>query len=117
VEQVIRLSAAALVLVAFAAAPTAAADPQDLEPGCGEGQMADPGACTPEPVDIEPGNDLFGSPDLIPGAFPGANPNLPPGPTPKNFPVVVPLGVTPFNVPSNLPLGPTPPSGFPFPGA
>lgn len=101
---------AALAFVSFAAAPTAAADPNDLVPAC-EGQVAAPGECTPDPVANIPGGF-----DFIPGAFPGANPNLPPGPTPRNFPVVLGLGVTPFNVPSNLPLGPTPPSGFPFPG-
>lgn len=98
----------ALVFVWLAAAPAAAADPQILVPGCGEG-AAQPGECTPEPVDTS-GAGHF----LTPGAFPGANPNLPLGPTPRNFPVVIGLGVTPFNVPSNLPLGPTPP-GSPFP--
>ena len=108
-------SLAALVVVSFIAAPTAAADPADLVPGCSEGQVAAPGACAPVVEDTITGGPLGAFPG-IPGAFPGANPNLPPGPTPRNFPVVLGLGVTPFNVPSNLPLGPTPPSGFPFPG-
>lgn len=115
----------ALALVAFAAAPAAAADPEILIPGCGEG-----GQCPPEAIDTEAAPDgieaegdgpqggvLNAFPGgLIPGAFPGANPGLPPGLTPRNFPVVLPLGLTPFDVPINLPLGPTPPAGFPFPG-
>ena len=102
---------AALGVVSLTAAPVAAADPADLVPGCSEGQVAAPGACAPEPEDTLPAEPLDAA-AAIPGAFPGANPNLPPGPTPRNFPVVIGLGVTPFNVPSNLPLGPTPPSGF-----
>ncbi len=104
----IRLAATGLTLVAFTAAPAAAADPQDLVPGCG-GQVAVPGECAPAP-------DLVGAEAILltPGAFPGANPNIPPGPLPLNFPVVLPLGVTPFNIPPNLPLGPTPPTRFPF---
>jgi len=104
---VIRLLATGLAVAAFTAAP-AAADPQDLVPGC-SGQVAVPGECVPAPE--ESAAELL---LLTPGAFPGANPNIPPGPTPLNFPVVLPLGVTPFNFPPNLPLGPTPPSGFPF---
>jgi hypothetical protein len=104
---------AVLVVVAFTAAPTAAADPNDLVPGC-EGQVAAPGECTPEPEEAAGGGGLDALPG-IPGAFPGANPNIPPVVLPKNFPVVIGLGVTPFNIPSNLPLGPTPPSSL-FPG-
>ena len=110
---------APVVSAALATAPVAAADPEILVPGCAEGQVAQPGECAPEAVDItDAAIPLFPGPGadgpLIPGAFPGANPNIPPGPTPFDFPVVIPLGVTPFNVPINLPLGPTPPGRFPF---
>ena len=104
---------AALVVVSFVAAPAAAADPNDLVPSC-EGQVAAPGECAPEPEETAGGVALDALPG-IPGAFPGANPNIPPVVLPKNFPVVIGLGVTPFNIPSNLPLGPTPPSSL-FPG-
>ena len=106
----IRWWAGALVLVSFTAAPAAAADPENLVPGCGSGQVAQPGACTPEPEEGLTVGPLGGTP----GAFPGANPNIPPGPLPLDFPVVLPLGVTPFQVPPNLPPGPTPPTRFPF---
>ncbi|MBU3751244.1 MAG: hypothetical protein FGM52_12500 [Mycobacterium sp.] len=104
----IRLAAPVLVFVSFTVAPVAAADPEILVPDCG-GQVAVPGECAPAPE--ESAAELL---LLTPGAFPGANPNVPPGPTPLNFPVVLPLGVTPFNIPPNLPLGPTPPTRFPF---
>lgn len=105
----LRWLVAALSVVSFAAAPAAVADPEDLVPECTGGQEAEPGECTPAPGDFsaEASHPLF-------GLFPGANPNLPLGPTPLNFPVVIPLGVTPFNVPVNLPLGPTPPAQSPF---
>lgn len=104
----IRVLAVSLSAAGLMTAPSAAADPQDLVPGC-SGQVAVPGECAPQPE--ESAAELL---LLTPGAFPGANPNIPPGPTPLNFPVVLPLGVTPFNIPPNLPLGPTPPSEFPF---
>lgn len=105
----------AMMFASLAAAPAAAADPNDLVPGC-EGQVAAPGECTPQPEEAAEAAVAGGLDTLpgIPGAFPGANPNIPPGPTPFDFPVVIPLGVTPFNVPINLPLGPTPPGRFPF---
>lgn len=102
-----------LITLSFAAAPAAAADPEILVPGCTGGEVPQPGECVigaaeaAEEIAAEDG-------PLFPGFFPGANPNLPPGPTPLNFPVVLPLGVTPFNIPSNLPLGPTPPTRPPF---
>lgn len=108
-----RLLLAAMVFASLAAAPVAAADPNDLVPGC-EGQVAAPGECTPQPEEAAVAAGLDALPG-IPGAFPGANPNIPPLVLPKNFPVVIGLGVTPFNIPSNLPLGPTPPAGL-FPG-
>ena len=104
----IRFCAAALTAAALLAAPQAVADPEILVPGC-EGQAPQAGACTAEPEVISPEG-----PQPLVGFFEGANPNLPLGPTPLNFPVVLPLGVTPFNVPSNLPLGPTPPTRLPF---
>lgn len=110
----IRLFAGALVLASLAAAPAATADPEILVPGCGSGQVAEPGACTPEPAEELADELAVGPLGGTPGAFPGANPNIPPGPLPLDFPVVLPLGVTPFQVPPNLPLGPTPPRGFPF---
>lgn len=100
----------ALLVLAFAAAQPAGADPSNLVPGCTGGQVAAPGACTSEPGDAA-GLEALGG---IPGAFPGANPNIPPAVLPFNFPVVVPLGVTPFQQPSNLPFGPTPPTALPF---
>ena len=111
-----RLLLAAMVFASLAAAPVAAADPNDLVPGC-EGQVAAPGECTPPPEEAAESAVAGGLDALpgIPGAFPGANPNIPPLVLPKNFPVVIGLGVTPFNIPSNLPLGPTPPSAL-FPG-
>ena len=116
----IRWLAGGLLFAAFAAAPAAAADPEDLLPGCGSGQVAEPGACAPEPAEVlaeEEGGGISGAAGAfggIPGAFPGANPNIPLGLLPFNFPRVLPLGVTPFQIPPNIPLGPTPPSGFPF---
>ena len=118
----IRWLAGGLLFAAFAAAPAAAADPEDLLPGCGSGQVPAAGECIPVQPDVlveeadaagvlsGPAGALGG----IPGAFPGANPNIPLAPLPFNFPAVIPLGVTPFQIPSNLPLGPTPPTRFPF---
>jgi len=98
-----------LSAVSFAAAPAATADPEILVPGCTGGQVPEAGECTAQPEVISPEG-----PQPVLGFFPGANPNIPLGPTPFDFPVVLPLGVTPFNVPVNLPLGPTPPGRLPF---
>ena len=106
----IRLLPAALVGASLVTAPVALADPNDLVPGC-EGQVAAPGECTPQPEEAAGAGGLDALPG-IPGAFPGANPNIPPVVLPKNFPGVIGLGVTPFNIPSNLPLGPTPPAAL-----
>lgn len=109
----IRWLAGGAVLVAFATAPVAAADPRDLEPGCTGGQVAQAGECTPAAEEAAVEGALGALPG-IPGAFPGANPNLPPAVLPLNFPLVLPLGPVPFHVPQNLPLGPTPPAVLPF---
>ena len=98
----IRLLAAALAVTSFAAVPVAVADPQDLEPEC-SGQIAQAGECLPETV-----IGRVGGRNLPLGIFPGANPNIPPGLTPTNLPLLLPLGLTPRDLPSVLPLGLTP---------
>ena len=90
---------AAAALLAGLTAPTAMADPADLEPTCGEGTVPQAGACIA---------DLTA---FLPGLFPGANPNVPPALTPLNFPITIPLGLTFQNVPVVAPQGLTPPSG------
>ncbi len=94
--------ALALLGVSLTGAPMAAADPEILEPECSSGQIAQAGACVPEPI-----GRIGGRPIPL-GNFPGANPNLPPGLTPTYLPVVLPLGLTPRNLPAVLPLGLTP---------
>ncbi len=106
-------TAFALLTAALIGAGAAGADPADLVPGCTSGQVADPGACTPQSEDAVVDGALGALPG-IPGAFPGANPNIPPTVLPLNFPLVLPLGVVPLHVPQNLPLGPTPPAVLPF---
>ncbi len=93
----IRFVAAGIFAAAVLTAPAAGADPQILVPGC-DGQVAQSGACTANPLE-----GFFG--DAL-----GANPNIPLGLTPLNQPVVAPLGPAPQNIPGNLPLGPTPPN-------
>ena len=94
--------AVALTAVALAGAPAAVADPQNLEPECSSGQVAQAGECTPEVI------GRVGGRNIPLGNFPGANPNIPPGLTPTNLPVLLPLGLTPRNLPTVLPLGLTP---------
>ncbi|MCW1958983.1 MAG: hypothetical protein KIH64_010645 [Mycobacterium sp.] len=99
----IRVLAVVLTAMALATAPAAQADPQDLEPECSSGQVAQTGECTTETIVGRAGGRA------IPlGNFPGANPNIPPGLTPTNLPVLLPLGLTPRNLPTVLPLGLTP---------
>lgn len=99
----IRLLVVALTAAALAGAPAAVADPQDLEPECSSGQVSQTGECTTETI-----IGRVGGRNIALGNFPGANPNIPPGLTPTNLPVLLPLGLTPRNLPSVLPLGLTP---------
>ena len=95
--------AVTLAATALAGAPAAVADPQDLEPECSSGQVSPTGECT---------TDVFigraGGRNIALGNFPGANPGMPPGLTPTNLPLLLPLGLTPRNLPTVLPLGLTP---------
>jgi hypothetical protein len=109
----IKALAMTLLIVSFLTAPAAAADPQILVPGCTSGQVPQPGVCAASAEEEVVEEARIAGFEIV-GFFPGANPGVPPGPLPLDFPVVLPLGVTPFNVPVNLPLGPTPPSRFPF---
>ncbi len=103
----IRLPATVLLAVSLAgslvAVPTASAVPAVPPPDCTSDQVPLAGQCIARSPAGRPGpqNPLF-------ALFPGANPNLPPGLTPTNLPVVLPLGLTPRNVPTVLPLGLTP---------
>lgn len=94
--------AVSLSALALAGAPAASADPQDLEPECTSGQIAQAGECTTEVI------GRVGGRNIPLGNFAGANPNIPPGLTPTNLPVLLPLGLTPRNLPVILPLGLTP---------
>lgn len=93
----------ALAAIALAGAPAAGADPQDLEPECSSGQVSQTGECTTEMI-----IGRAGGRNIALGNFPGANPNIPPGLTPTNLPLLLPLGLTPRNLPTVLPLGLTP---------
>ena len=84
-------------------APRAVADPEILVPECTGGQVAQTGECTAQPI-----VGRSGGRSIPLGNFPGANPNIPPGLTPTNLPVLLPLGLTPRNLPTVLPLGLTP---------
>ena len=92
-----------LSAMALAGATAALADPQDLVPECTEGQVAQVGECTPRPIVGREGGR-----NVPLGNFPGANPNIPPGLTPTNLPILLPLGLTPRTLPILLPLGLTP---------
>ena len=98
----IRTLVVALTAIALAGAPAALADPQDLEPEC-SGQLAQAGECTPQTI-----IGRAGGRNIPVGNCPGANPNIPPGLTPTNLPLLLPLGLTPRNLPVMLPLGLTP---------
>lgn len=91
-----------LAATALAGAPAAMADPQDLEPECSSGQVSQTGECTETIV------GRAGNRNIALGNFPGANPGIPPGLTPTNLPLLLPLGLTPRNLPIVLPLGLTP---------
>lgn len=103
----IRLLVAAFCIASVAAAPAALADPDNLVPQCSGGQVAQVGECTAPPGEVAA--SLL---DVVPGNFPGVNPNIPPGLTPLNFPVMFPLGLTPRNFPVLIPQGLTP-ANFP----
>ena len=90
--------------LAFLAAPTAAADPNDLVPTCTGGQVPEAGECNAAPVEAT--NPLEG----VFGDAAGGNPNTQVGLTPQNQPMLVPLGVLPANLPVVFPLGVTPPN-------
>ena len=99
----IRMLAVALTAVSLAWAPAALAEPADLEPECSTGQVTQTGECVTETIIGRVGGRV------VPlGNFPGANPNIPPGLTPTNLPLLLPLGLTPRNLPTVLPLGLTP---------
>ena len=76
----IRLSVAGFFAGVFLAVPalgpTAAADPQDLEPYCTAGQVPTTGQCKPLPGDVYTDN------------APGADPQLPMGLDPGSVPAV-----------------------------
>ena len=76
----IRLSTAGLLALALLAVPTlgptAAADPQDLEPYCTSGQVPTTGECQPQPGEVYTDN------------APGADPQLPLGLDPGSVPAV-----------------------------
>ncbi len=95
--------AVAFVAISLASAPAAVADPTNLEPECSTGQVSQTGECTTETI-----IGRVGGRTVPLGNFPGANPNLPPGLTPANLPLLLPLGLTPRNLPTVLPLGLTP---------
>jgi len=96
------LSAAAVLTTSAAltvlTAPAVVADPSNLLPQCGSGEVPEAGECRPNPLE-----GFFGD-------APGGNPNTPAGLTPQLQPVVAPLGVTPGNLPVVFPLGVTPPN-------
>jgi hypothetical protein len=92
-----------LIAMSLASAPAAVADPTDLEPDCSTGQVSQTGECTTETI-----IGRVGGRTVPLGNFPGANPNIPPGLTPTNLPLLLPLGLTPRNLPVVLPLGLTP---------
>lgn len=72
----IRVSLAGFFAAALLAAPTAAADPQDLEPYCTAGQVPATGQCKPLPGDVYTDD------------APGADPQLPLGLDPGSVPAV-----------------------------
>jgi len=92
-----------LTAAALAGAPAALADPQNLDPECSSGQVSPTGECATEVI-----IGRAGGRNIALGNFPGANPNIPPGLTPTNLPLLLPLGLTPRNLPTLLPLGLTP---------
>jgi hypothetical protein len=94
----IRLLTVSLVAVAVLTAPVAVADPNNLVPECGSGQVPEAGQCNANPQD-----GTFGD-------APGGNPNTQTGLTPQLQPVVAGLGLTPGNLPVVLPVGVTPPT-------
>ncbi len=102
----IRIAGAAVLSLAVLAAPTAAADPNDLVPACTSGQVPQAGECNPTPAEVNPLEGFFGD-------APGGNPNTPAVLTPKFQPVIAPLGLTPANLPVVFPLGVTPPNIVP----
>jgi len=65
-----------LVVAALVSGPDAAADPEDLEPYCTGGQVAETGECLPPPESV-----------YIDDA-PGANPEMPMGLDPETVPAV-----------------------------
>ena len=72
-----RLSIAGLLMfAALLGAPNAAADPEDLEPYCTNGQVPETGECLPAPEGV-----------YLDDA-PGANPEMPVGVDPESVPVV-----------------------------
>ncbi len=72
----IRRCAAGLFAVALLTAPTAGADPEDLEPYCTGGQVPTTGECMPQPGDVYTDD------------APGGNPNVPVGVDPESVPAV-----------------------------
>ena len=70
----IRLSAAGVLAVALLVAPSAGADPQDLEPYCTAGQVPATGECKPQPGDVYTDDAPGADPNLTLGLDPGSVP-------------------------------------------